>query len=177
MIGSTGRFFQRLYSFFRRTRLDSELDSEMAAHLELATEENLRRKMTPDEARRQSLIQLGGVEQVRERHREARGLPSLETLVKDLHFAFRGMHRDVGTTVLAILIAGGGIGSASTVFSVVNALLLRPLPFRDPGRLVWISNGENYSTQAEQYSDLRDQNSHSPIWRAGPGSTARATRN
>jgi len=158
MIGSTGRFFQRLYSFFRRTRLDSELDSEMAAHLELATEENLRRKMTPDEARRQSLIQLGGVEQVRERHREARGLPSLETLVKDLHFAFRGMHRDVGTTVLAILIAGGGIGSASTVFSVVNALLLRPLPFRDPGRLVWISNGENYSTQAEQYSDLRDQN-------------------
>jgi predicted permease len=158
MIGSMGRFFQRLYSFFRRTRLDSELDSEMAAHLELATEENLRRKMTPDEARRQSLIQLGGVEQVRERPREARGLPSLETLVKDLHFAFRGMHRDVGTTVLAILIAGGGIGSASTVFSVVNALLLRPLPFRDPGRLAWISNGENYNTQAEQYSDLRDQN-------------------
>jgi predicted permease len=64
----------------------------------------------------------------------------------------------VGSTVLAILIAGIGIGSASTVFSVVNALLLRPLPFRDPGRLVWISNGENYSTQAEHYSDLREQN-------------------
>ena len=68
------------------------------------------------------------------------------------------MRRNAGSTVFAILIAGLGIGGASTVFSVVNALLLRPLPFRDPGRLVWISNGENYSTQAEHYSDLRDQN-------------------
>ena len=68
------------------------------------------------------------------------------------------MRRNAGSTLFAILIVGLGIGGASTVFSVVNALLLRPLPFRDPGQLVWISNGENYSTQAEHYSDLRDQN-------------------
>ena len=68
------------------------------------------------------------------------------------------MRRNAGSTVFAILIAGLGIGGASTVFSVVNALLLRPLPFRDPGQLVWIANGENYSTQTEHFSDLRDQN-------------------
>ena len=68
------------------------------------------------------------------------------------------MGRNAGSTLFAILIVGLGIGGASTVFSVVNALLLRPLPFRDPGQLVWISNGENYSTQPEHYSDLRNQN-------------------
>jgi predicted permease len=158
MIDSIRAFFQRLYCLFRRKPLDSGFDAEMAAHLELATEESLRRNMTQDEARRQSLIQLGGVEQIREQHREAKGWPALDTLMQDLRYAFRTLRRDAGSTVFAILIAGIGIGASSTVFSVVNALLLRPLPFRDPGRLVWISNGENYSTQAEQYSDLRDQN-------------------
>src|ERR1035438_8534809 len=66
---------------------------------------------------------------------------------------------DAGFTAFTILIAGLGIGASSTVFSVVNALLLRPLPFRDPGRLVFISNGDDWtSTQPEQYSDLRDLN-------------------
>jgi hypothetical protein len=68
------------------------------------------------------------------------------------------MYRNSGSTIFAILIVGLGIGGASTVFSVVNALLLRPLPFRDPGQLVWISNGDNYSTQPEHFSDLREQN-------------------
>jgi hypothetical protein len=95
---------------------------------------------------------------MRERVTKAKTLPGLDTLMQDLRYAFRTLRRDAGSTVFAILIAGIGIGASSTVFSVVNALLLRPLPFRDPGRLVWISNGENYSTQAEQYSDLRDQN-------------------
>jgi predicted permease len=95
---------------------------------------------------------------MRERVTKAKTLPGLGTLMQDLRYAFRTLWRDVGSTVLAILIAGIGIGASSTVFSVVNALLLRPLPFCDPGRLVWISNAENYSTQAEHYSDLREQN-------------------
>src|ERR1035438_4078697 len=66
---------------------------------------------------------------------------------------------DAGFTAFTILIAGLGIGASSTVFSVVNALLLRPLPFRDPGRLVWITNGDDWtSTQTEHYSDLRELN-------------------
>ncbi len=79
--------------------------------------------------------------------------------MQDLRHAFRGMRRDAGFTAFTILIAGLGIGASSTVFSVVNALLLRPLPFRDPGRLVWISNGDNWTTtQTEHYADLRELN-------------------
>jgi len=151
-------FLQRLCCFFRRSPIDREFDVEMATHIELAAEENLRRGMTPNEARRQALIQFGGMEQMREQHRETRGLPGLETLMQDLRYAFRTLRRDMGSTVFAILIAGIGIGASSTIFSVVNTMLLRPLPFRDPGRLVWISNGENYSTQTEHYSDLRKMN-------------------
>jgi predicted permease len=79
-------------------------------------------------------------------------------LAQDLHYSFRGMRRDAGFTAFAILIAGLGIGASSTVFSVVNALLLRALPFRDPGRLIWITNGIDYATQTEHYSDLRELN-------------------
>ncbi len=79
-------------------------------------------------------------------------------LAQDLHYSFRGMRRDAGFTAFAILIAGLGIGASSTVFSVVNALLLRALPFRDPGRLIWIANGTDYATQTEHYSDLRQLN-------------------
>ena len=80
-------------------------------------------------------------------------------LAQDLRHSFRGMRRDAGFTAFTILIAGLGIGASSTVFSVVNALLLRPLPFRDPGRLVWISNGDDWTTtQTEHYADLRELN-------------------
>ena len=69
----------------------------------------------------------------------------------DLKYGLRGMRRNAGSTVFAILIAGLGIGGASTVFSVVNALLLRPLPFRDPGQLVWISNEREQQHETEHY--------------------------
>jgi predicted permease len=78
-------------------------------------------------------------------------------LILDLRYAFRGMRREAGFAAFAILITGLGIGASSTVFSVVNALLLRPLPLRDPGRLVSILNGE-WSTQVEQFVDLQQQN-------------------
>ena len=83
----------------------------------------------------------------------------MSDLAQDLRHSFRGMRRDAGFTAFTILIAGLGIGASSTVFSVVNALLLRPLPFRDPGRLVWITNGDDWTTtQTEHYSDLRELN-------------------
>ena len=69
-----------------------------------------------------------------------RHLPALDSLLQDLRYTFRTLGRDAGFTTFAILIVGLGIGASSTVFSIVNALLLRPLPFRDPGRLVWIAN-------------------------------------
>ena len=78
----------------------------------------------------------------------------MSDLAQDLRHSFRGMRRDAGFTAFVILIAGLGIGASSTVFSVVNALLLRPLPFRDPGRLVWIANQE-WSIQVDNFLDLR----------------------
>lgn len=83
----------------------------------------------------------------------------MSDLAQDLHYSFRGMRRSAGFTAFTILIAGLGIGASATVFSVVNALLLRPLPFRDPGRLVWITNGNDFTnTQTEHYSDLHELN-------------------
>lgn len=136
------RTFNRLRAFFHKKPLDHELDAEMSAHLELAIEENLRRGLSPDEARRQALVSFGGIEQAREQHREARGLPALDTLAQDLRFAFRTLRRDRTFTIIAILILGLGIGSNVAVFSVVNTILLRPLPFRDPQQLTWlVTNG------------------------------------
>lgn len=153
-----GRIVSLFQSLFRKNAIERELDEELQSSLELMIEEKVKQGLSPAVARRQALMELGGIEQAKEEVRAARAGHVLEELVRDVRFAFRTLRREVGSTVFAILIVGIGIGASSTIFSVVNALLLRPLPFRDPGRLVWISNGENYSTQAEHYSDLRDQN-------------------
>src|SRR6185437_16534019 len=90
--------FSRLQSFFRKEDLDVELDREMASHLEMAVEENIRRGMSAEEARRQALVRFGGVQQARELHRESRGLPWLDVLVQDLRYTFRILKRDCGFT-------------------------------------------------------------------------------
>jgi predicted permease len=129
----------RFRSFFRKPQLDRELDAEMAAHLELAIEENLQRGISPEEARRQALIGFGGTEQAKERHRETRSLPVLEILSQDLRYTMRTLRRDRAFALIAILILALGIGANIAVFSVVNTLLLRPLPFPDSQRLVWLA--------------------------------------
>ena len=153
----------RLRAFFGVSGLDRELDAELQSHIAMLAEEHVRRGMTPDEALRAARLELGGLAQIREAHREVRGVPFLDTLMQDLRYTFRTLRRDAGFTTFAILIVGLGIGAASTVFSVVNALLLRPLPFRDPGRLVWIANsgGENdlsnQTVTVGSFLDLRAQ--------------------
>ncbi len=138
-MGGLRRAFERGRSFFQKLPLDAELESEIAAHIELATEENIARGLAPLEARRQALIRFGGVEPAKERHREARGLMKLDILLQDLRYAFRTLGRDLGFTLVAILILALGIGANIAVFSVVNTILLRPLPFQDAGRLMWIA--------------------------------------
>src|SRR5579872_5727210 len=95
--------FQRLCSVLQSREMDQELDAELTAHLELAIEENLQRGMSAEEARRQALIRFGGTQQARERHREARGLPALETFFQDLRFAARGTAKSPGFTTAAVL--------------------------------------------------------------------------
>ena len=110
--------FSRILTLFRRRKMDREFDAELAAHLELAIDENLGRGMSAEEARRQALIRLGGVGATRDLYREHRGLPAIETFLQDVRYSFRTLRRDAGLATFAILIVGLGVGASSTIFSV-----------------------------------------------------------
>ncbi len=135
------RLFHRIAALFRRDDLDRELEAEMASHLALAIEENLKAGMSPQEARRQALIQFGGTQQAKESHRHSRSLPMIETFLQDLRYSYRTLRKDRSFTLIAILILALGIGANIVVFSVVNTLLLRPLPFAHSDQLVWFTGG------------------------------------
>ena len=129
----------RLRAFFRREPLDKVLDEELASHVEFATEENIAHGMTRDESRRQALIRFGGVQQARERQREARGLPWLDELLQDIRFATRQFARKPGFALVAIVTLALGIGANTAIFTLTHALLLSELPVAEPGRLVRIA--------------------------------------
>ena len=153
----------RARAIFRSREDDRDFGLELEAHLAMLIEDKIRSGLTEEEARRQARMELGGVTQLQQAHREARILPFVETLLQDLRYTFRTLRRDKAFAVFAILIIGIGIGASTTVLSVVNAVLLRPLPFDASNRLVWIANiGSNgvdeYSIQAGHFPDLREQN-------------------
>ncbi|MBV8632101.1 MAG: ABC transporter permease [Silvibacterium sp.] len=162
MISSVRQAFDRLRSFFRKDPLDRDLNAEIAAHLELAIEEHLQHGMSPEEARRRALVRFGGVQQAKEQQREARGLPALDIFLQDLRYTMRTLRRDRAFTIVAVLILALGIGANIVVFSVVNTILLRPLPFSNPHELVWIAPppqkcGMSCATySADAYEEFRD---------------------
>ena len=158
--GSRWKRFRHLVRYWldhsERQRL---LWEEMEFHIESMTQELAEQGLSEPDARAAARRKFGNMTQKSEEARSTWIARWMGDLAQDLGYSFRGMRRDVGFTAFVIFIAGLGIGGSSTVFSVVNALLLRPLPFRDPGRLVWVTNGDDFtSTQAEHYSDLRDLN-------------------
>lgn len=130
--------FQCLRSLFSRKRHDDQLDLELQSHIEMETEANLRHGMDPEDARRAALLAFGGVTQTAELCRDQRPFRLLETLARDLRFAARTALKSPGFTALAVGSLALGIGASTVIFCVLNAVLLRPLPYRDPGNLVLV---------------------------------------
>jgi predicted permease len=150
------RLRRRLRYWLDRGERHRLLCEEMEFHVESIAQELIGQGMPEAQARAQAHRKFGNMTQQSE-HAQATWIAQwLTDLTQDLRYAFRGMRRDAAFVTFVILIAGFGIGASATVFSVVNALLLRPLPFRDPQRLVWIANQE-WSMQVSQFLDLRAQ--------------------
>jgi predicted permease len=151
------RFRLRLRYLARHSERQRLLWEEMDFHIQSMTEELVASGMPEPEARAAARRKFGNMTRNSEEARSVWIVRWMSDLAQDLRQAFRGMRRDAGFTTFVILIAGLGIGASATVFSVVNALLLRPLPFLDPERLVWIANVE-WSMQVSQYLDFRERN-------------------
>jgi predicted permease len=139
-------FGARLRGLFQKQRLDRDLDAELRAHLELLADENLKKGMAPEEAHHAALREFGGVEQAKESHREQRSIPFLDALIQDLRFAFRGLGKQPGFAIVAILTLGLGIGSTTAVFSVVDRILFRSLPYPHDHRLVSFGDKAPFET-------------------------------
>jgi putative ABC transport system permease protein len=126
----------RLVAVVRRSSLDRDFDDELAAHLDLLTERNQRRGLSRDEARRQAILQVGGLNAARTLHRETRGMPRIERLIHAWRQAWRSVLSAKAPALLAAAALAVGIGSATAIYSVVNAVMLKPLPYRDGERFV-----------------------------------------
>jgi putative ABC transport system permease protein len=129
--------FSRLVFRLRRRELDRDLNDEIEYHIEAKTEANIAKGMTPEEARRAARIELGGVEQVKEKVRSVRTGAWVERLFRDVRFATRMLRRNIGFTTVAVLTLALGIGANTVVFSVLHRDLLHPLPYPHGNRLVF----------------------------------------
>jgi predicted permease len=126
----------RLLALLQRRRLDDEFDDEIRAHLELAERDGIQRGLSAEEARRMARQSFGGVEKVKEEHRDRRSLRWIDTLLRDFRYGLASLARAPGFAAVLIGVLALGIGANVAMFSVLDAVLLKPLPFLEPGRIV-----------------------------------------
>jgi len=157
------RVTNALRVIFHRRAVERDLDEELRFHLDMQAQEHVRRGLPPEDARAAAQRSFGGYERVKEQCRDARGARFTEMLAQDIRFAFRTLKSSPGFALVAVLTLGLGIGANTAIFSVINGVLLRPLPYGNADRLVLIrqaapgSGRPNVNVSIKEYFDYREQ--------------------
>jgi predicted permease len=154
------RWMSRAAGLATRRRRETELTDEIESHIQLATDDNLRRGAAPDEARRAALLQLGSTEALKERYRDQRGVPFLEHVVQDLRYAGRSLRRSVGFTATAVITIAFGVFGPVVTFTMAKAWILEPLPFQHPEALLDVrrletASGDLWSVNPADFLDFK----------------------
>ena len=153
----------RIAALFRKRRLDQDLSDELEGHLALEIADRIGRGVPPDQARRQALIKLGGLEPAKELYRDRRGVPLVETTLQDFRYGLRTLAKNPGFALVAIATLALGVAVNTTIFSVVSAILLRKPPVQDPNRVMIISSsnklkpGSHFGATVSDYVAWREQ--------------------
>src|SRR5215475_1530266 len=161
-----GKLVRQLRFLLKRRRSETDLEREIRFHIEVETRKHVEEGITETEARRRSLADFGSIPSCQETVREVWGLRMWSDLRRDFQFAFRMIHRKPGFALMTILTMAIGVGATTAVFAVFDRAILRPLPFGDPERLVYIGETRptnEFGEMAASYQNVEDwkQNNHS----------------